>query len=106
MGPMVLRFSVRLVEGKGISLQQQSYEEIVADISREGINVARASAIFAILRESATTQCVECGAELSSSDLSQSDNMDVDGPPAAKRGPGRQMRDLPAKRARRCNVMT
>nr|GAT47839.1 SNF2 family DNA-dependent ATPase [Mycena chlorophos] len=74
-----------LVEGKGVSIQPHSYKQLVADISREGINVVRAAAIFAILRESATTQCVECGGELSSSDLSHADNMDVDGPPAAKR---------------------
>ncbi|KAJ7071194.1 SNF2 family N-terminal domain-containing protein [Mycena amicta] len=74
-----------LVDGKGPSLQQQSYEQIIADISREGINATRAAAIFAILRESATTQCVECGVELSSMDLSQAENMDIDGPPATKR---------------------
>ncbi|KAJ7783601.1 SNF2 family N-terminal domain-containing protein [Mycena maculata] len=78
-----------LVEGKGPELQQDSaasYEEIIADISRDGINVSRAAAVFAILRESATTQCVECGAELcSSSDISQADAMDVDGPSAPKR---------------------
>ncbi|KAF7306764.1 SNF2 family DNA-dependent ATPase [Mycena indigotica] len=74
-----------LVDGKTPSLQQQSYEQIISDISKEGINVSRAAAIFAILRESATTQCVECGVELSTMDLSQADNMDVDGPPAPKR---------------------
>ncbi|KAF7320309.1 SNF2 family DNA-dependent ATPase [Mycena kentingensis (nom. inval.)] len=76
-----------LVDGKGPALQQQqSYEELVADISREGINATRAAAIFAILRESATTQCVECGQELcSATDLSQAENVDMDGPPAAKR---------------------
>ncbi|KAJ7099632.1 SNF2 family N-terminal domain-containing protein [Mycena crocata] len=78
-----------LVEGKGPEQHQDStatYEDIVADISRDGINVSRATAIFAILRESATTQCVECGAELCiGNDLSQSDAMDVDGPSAPKR---------------------
>ncbi|KAJ7092552.1 SNF2 family N-terminal domain-containing protein [Mycena epipterygia] len=78
-----------LVEGKGPGQQQDptaTYEDIVADISRDGINVSRATAIFAILRESATTQCVECGAELCiGNDLSQSDAMDVDGPSAPKR---------------------
>ncbi|CAA7268014.1 unnamed protein product [Cyclocybe aegerita] len=64
-----------------------SYEDIVAAIVREGFNNARAAAIFNILRESATTQCVECGSELClSSELSQAD-MDVDAPPnAPKRG--------------------
>ncbi|KAJ7042414.1 SNF2 family N-terminal domain-containing protein [Mycena alexandri] len=77
-----------LVEGKGPLHHDSnaSYEDIVADISRDGINVSRAAAIFAILRESATTQCVECGSELCSvNDLSQTDAMDVDGPSAPKR---------------------
>ncbi|KAJ7169713.1 SNF2 family DNA-dependent ATPase [Mycena filopes] len=78
-----------LVEGKGPEQHHDSnasYEDIVADISRDGINVSRAAAIFAILRESATTQCVECGAELcAANDLSQADAMDVDGPSAPKR---------------------
>ncbi|KAJ7630768.1 SNF2 family N-terminal domain-containing protein [Roridomyces roridus] len=78
-----------LVEGKGPGQQQDSaasYEDIVADISRDGINASRAAAVFAILRESATTQCGECGTELClASDLSQADVMDVDGPSAPKR---------------------
>ena len=56
-----------LVEGKelnGSSDAAGSYEDIVAAIAKEGFNYARAAAIFAILRESATTQCVECGGEL------------------------------------------
>ncbi|KAG5636370.1 hypothetical protein H0H81_008288 [Sphagnurus paluster] len=57
-----------LVQGKGLGPKEASdstsYEDIVADISRDGLNAARAAAIFAILRESATTQCVECGGEL------------------------------------------
>ena len=42
----------------------QSYEEIVAAIAKEGINVSRANAIFALLKEAGTTQCVECGCDL------------------------------------------
>ena len=37
----------------------QSYEEIAAAIAKEGINPNRASAIFALLKEAGTTQCVE-----------------------------------------------
>ncbi|KAJ7102102.1 SNF2 family N-terminal domain-containing protein [Mycena belliarum] len=77
-----------LVDGKGFQQLDPaaSYEDIVADISRDGINAARAAAIWAILRESATTQCVECGAELCiGNELAQADVMDVDGPPAPKR---------------------
>ncbi|KAG5647573.1 hypothetical protein DXG03_008926 [Asterophora parasitica] len=77
-----------LVKGKGPSGEAEqstaSYEDIVADISREGLNAVRAAAIFAILRESATTQCVECGGELCMAAESQGD--DLDAPPAAKRG--------------------
>ncbi|KAJ6519651.1 SNF2 family N-terminal domain-containing protein [Mycena sanguinolenta] len=77
-----------LVEGKGLGQQQDaaaSYEDIVADISRDGINPSRAAAIFAILRESATTQCGECGAELCPANDLAADAMDVDGPSAPKR---------------------
>jgi SNF2 family DNA or RNA helicase len=77
-----------LVEGKGFGQQHDaaaSYEDLIADISRDGINASRAAAIFAILRESATTQCVECGAELCPTNDLASDAMDVDGPPAPKR---------------------
>lgn len=81
-----------LVQGKGLGHEGQpqdagSYEDIVAAISKDGINAVRAAAIFALLRESATTQCVECGGELCiSTESVGSDNMDVDGPSAPKRG--------------------
>lgn len=83
-----------LVKGKELGGDGQSqdpastYEDIVSDIAKDGINLIRATAIFAILRESATTQCVECGAELctSTESTSQADSMDVDGPSAPKRG--------------------
>ncbi|EKM84208.1 hypothetical protein AGABI1DRAFT_67507 [Agaricus bisporus var. burnettii JB137-S8] len=67
-----------------------SYDDIVAAIAREGINPVRASAIFAILKEAATTQCIECGGELCT--LADgvggivNDDMDADGPPPSKRG--------------------
>ncbi|KAG6911568.1 hypothetical protein DXG01_011870 [Tephrocybe rancida] len=78
-----------LVEGKGLdqTISQDtvaSYEDLVADISKDGLNAARAAAIFAILRESATTQCVECGGELCISAESQGD--ELDGPSTSKRG--------------------
>lgn len=81
-----------LVRGKGLGDGQtqdtaSSYEDIVAAIEKEGINGSRASAIFALLRESATTQCVECGAELCTlSDTGQSEAMDFDGASTPKRG--------------------
>lgn len=63
-----------------------SYEDLVAEISKDGLNATRAAAIFAILRESATTQCVECGGELCVSAYSQGEGFEIDGPPTAKRG--------------------
>jgi len=84
-----------LVEGKGPGETQAtdspSYEDIISSIEREGLNVTRAASIVALLREAATTQCVECGEELcvSSDQQGQVDiggAMDMDGPSAPKRG--------------------
>ncbi|KAH7885941.1 SNF2 family N-terminal domain-containing protein [Phlebopus sp. FC_14] len=84
-----------LVDGKGLgetqALETSSYEDIAAAIEREGLNPARAAAIVALLREAATTQCVECGEELCFSPESQQmvesgTPMDIDGPSAPKRG--------------------
>ncbi|KDR85370.1 hypothetical protein GALMADRAFT_355560 [Galerina marginata CBS 339.88] len=65
-----------------------SYEDIITAIAKEGFNASRATAIFTILRESATTQCVECGCELcASSELSQTDGVENDtAPTPSKRG--------------------
>lgn len=59
-----------LVEGKdlyGLGGQEEamSNQDIAAAIAKEGFTVQRAVAVWAILREAATTQCVECGGELS-----------------------------------------
>lgn len=86
-----------LVEGKGPlggvqATEMGSYEDIAAAIAREGLNPMRAAAIVALLREAATTQCVECGEELCVNAESQQMMegggmcMDVDGPSAPKRG--------------------
>ncbi|KAG1908274.1 SNF2 family N-terminal domain-containing protein [Suillus fuscotomentosus] len=84
-----------LVEGKGPlgdmqNMDLTSYEDIAAAIGKEGLNPSRAAAIVALLREAATTQCVECGEELcmSSDQQGQMDVgvMDMDGPSAPKRG--------------------
>ncbi|KAF8560208.1 hypothetical protein OG21DRAFT_1401688 [Imleria badia] len=83
-----------LVEGKGLGgvqpTEPSSYEDLAAAIEREGLNPSRAAAIVALLREAATTQCVECGEELCVSPETQQIAeggvcMD-DGPSAAKRG--------------------
>lgn len=76
-----------------------SYEDVVEKIAKEGINRERASAIFAILREAMTTQCTECGGELSAiaegpgtqgadgiMDPSSSMSSAMDRPPPNKRG--------------------
>ncbi|GLB35986.1 putative SNF2 family N-terminal domain containing protein [Lyophyllum shimeji] len=81
-----------LVQGKGLGQAEQtqdsaaSHEDIVADIEKEGLNAARAAAIFALLRESTTTQCVECGGELCVAVEAQADGADLDGSSTAKRG--------------------
>ncbi|KAH8119928.1 SNF2 family N-terminal domain-containing protein [Phellopilus nigrolimitatus] len=78
-----------LVNGKGPSDSEINYEEIIDTIAREGINVARASAIFSLIRDTGTAQCVECGCELGSPiDLAQKDaaSIDLDAPVPNKRG--------------------
>jgi len=84
-----------LVEGKGLHADGQaqesgeSYDDIVSAIAKDGINASRACAVFSLLRESATTQCVECGAELCAvSDAANIDNngTDLDGTLTPKRG--------------------
>lgn len=80
-----------LVQNKGLESQTQdsaaSWDDLVADISRDGLNPARANAVYALLRESATAQCVECGAELN---MALNDGAPIDG-----------MEDAPPKRARK-----
>lgn len=41
-----------------------NYDELAATIAREGINLSRAAAVFSLLKEAGTAQCVECGYEL------------------------------------------
>ncbi|KIY45784.1 hypothetical protein FISHEDRAFT_48690 [Fistulina hepatica ATCC 64428] len=66
------------------------YEDIKVEIEREGINAARALAIFTLLRESATTQCVDCGYELgctnSSGDGDGTNGCEAVDAPPTKRG--------------------
>ena len=53
-----------LIEGKGPSGISFDYDELVKQISTEGLNLSRASAIFCLIRDAGTSQCVECGCEL------------------------------------------
>jgi SWI/SNF-related matrix-associated actin-dependent regulator of chromatin subfamily A3 len=78
-------------ETPGADGSTQSYEEIAAAITKEGINTSRASALFALLKEAGTTQCVECGGDLGGfQDGAPGESaMDADPtclPSAAKRG--------------------
>ena len=53
-----------LVMTKGPSQDTPNYDELAATIAKEGINLARAVAVFSLLKEAGTAQCVECGYEL------------------------------------------
>jgi len=65
---------IDLVKGKGLYDEHESaHEEIASAILNEGITIARAAAVFALLREAATAQCAECGAELTPSTTDVSD---------------------------------
>lgn len=77
-----------LVGGKGVPGQEcpGSYEDIVAAIQKEGFTAARATAIFGILKEAATTQCVECCGELCVAVEATADCTDAETPAPAKRG--------------------
>lgn len=86
---------IDLVEGKGPQAQEagMAYEDIVTTIAEQGLNQTRASAIFNLLRESATTQCVECGGELGAgSDGPQADMLD-------EATPKRPRKNKPSSRA-------
>ena len=82
-----------LVRGKGLladSNNVASYEETVAAVSAEGITAPRAAIIFSLLREAATTQCSECGVELSPAEVTSSYGSGADNEV-----------NLPAKRSRK-----
>ncbi|KAI0361389.1 hypothetical protein OH77DRAFT_1417643 [Trametes cingulata] len=80
-----------LVQNKGLGLPGDAtpaYEDVVASIAREGINLQRAAVIFSLLKEAGTAQCVECACELSLPFDSNNEGMaEVDAPAApARRG--------------------
>ncbi|EKM61302.1 uncharacterized protein PHACADRAFT_247815 [Phanerochaete carnosa HHB-10118-sp] len=60
-----------LVMNKGLGLvgdlqsgEAPNWEELTKVISKEGIDMNRAAAVFSLLREAGTAQCVDCGYEL------------------------------------------
>ncbi|KAI0778401.1 SNF2 family N-terminal domain-containing protein [Trametes elegans] len=80
-----------LVQNKGLGLPGDAtpaYEDVVATVARDGINLQRAAVIFSLLKEAGTAQCVECSCELSLPQDGNAEGMaEVDAPPATgKRG--------------------
>lgn len=77
-----------LIEAKDPSGTGINYDEIVKAIATEGITFARACAIFCLIRDAGTSQCVECGCELGTpSDPAQAmEGLDSEGGNSSKRG--------------------
>jgi len=81
-----------LVEGKEAKPKIEdgecsgSFEDITAAIETDGFDYSRAAAVFAILCESATAQCVECGSELGVSSDLPPDACESETQPPLKRG--------------------
>lgn len=73
-----------LVRGKGPQ-ELASYEDIVAEIEREGFDPARAMTIFTILREAAPIQCVECNSELCTAGEADKEDCEAEGTPKSKK---------------------
>lgn len=76
-------------------------QDIIASIAKEGFNLSRATAVF---RESATTQCVECDCELCiSSDVTQVDGADNDGPGPSSNRRGRRTKGTTSRGSTRAS---
>lgn len=71
-----------LVQGKVPGQETMSSEDMAQAIDKEGFNVPHAVGIWSILKEAATTQCVECGCELAFSSDAGSEEEDM---PTAKK---------------------
>ncbi len=89
-----------LVDGKGPTTDAGcNYEEIADAISKEGITEARASAIFTLIRDSGTAQCVECGCELGVPvDTAQAEGTEMEACGSATKK-ARKTRAVPSSRA-------
>lgn len=72
-------------EGPNPSEGILDYGSIVSSIAREGININSATSIFNLLRESGTSQCVECGLDCAIGGTNVIDN-DFDTPRGAMGG--------------------
>ncbi|OCH94709.1 hypothetical protein OBBRIDRAFT_722057 [Obba rivulosa] len=64
-----------------------AYDDVVATVLRDGIDLERATTIFALLKESGITQCVECGGELAISQDAEANIAEMDSAPKRGRKP-------------------
>jgi SWI/SNF-related matrix-associated actin-dependent regulator of chromatin subfamily A3 len=77
-----------LVKGKDeiVSAEAMDYDQIMSSIAREGITITSATAIFSLLRDAGTSQCVECGLDLAAPGATALlDGTELDGPSTSKR---------------------
>ncbi|KAG9118944.1 hypothetical protein FRC07_006271 [Ceratobasidium sp. 392] len=75
-----------LVKGKD-EIAPLDYDAVLKAIVDEGLNLSRATAVFSVLRDCGTAQCVECQAELASAppDAAEADALETEA-----RRPGRK----------------
>ncbi|KAG8707292.1 hypothetical protein FRC09_001920 [Ceratobasidium sp. 395] len=75
-----------LVKGKD-EIAPLDYDAVLKAIVDEGLNLSRATAVFSVLRDCGTAQCVECQAELAAA---PPDAAEADALEAETRRPGRK----------------
>lgn len=77
-----------LVMNKGLGLpgDAPNFEDLALAISKEGIDVNRAAAVFSLLKEAGTAQCVDCGFEMGIPSESADGDACYDDSAPAKRG--------------------
>ncbi|CUA71272.1 hypothetical protein RSOLAG22IIIB_09444 [Rhizoctonia solani] len=80
-----------LVKGKD-EMTPLDYDAVLKAIVEEGLNLSRATAVFSVLRDCGTAQCVECQTELASAppDAAEADALETDA-----RRPGRKPKGGP-----------
>ncbi|KAJ1301553.1 hypothetical protein OPQ81_008801 [Rhizoctonia solani] len=80
-----------LVKGKD-EMTPLDYDAVLKAIVEEGLNLSRATAVFSVLRDCGTAQCVECQTELASAppDAAETDALEADArrPGRKPKGPG------------------